>query len=349
MTAPTPAALLAWYDAKARDLPWRRTRDPYRVLVSEVMLQQTRVATVLRYYDAFLAAFPDFVALAAAPDEALLARWAGLGYYRRARQLQAAARAIVAAGGEVPRDPLRLAELPGIGGYTAAAVASIAFGVPVPVLDGNVVRVAARLLGRDEVASAGARRELAARAGELLDPQRPGDSNQALMELGATVCSPRSPRCRECPLAADCRAFAEGRPEAYPRLRARPEAVDVAQVAAVTRDREGRLLMVRSERGLWELPVVEAGVDAAAALARRYGGLWDLAPAVATVRHSVTRYRLSVAVHPAKVVGGAEVAEGPEASWFAAAPAAVSALVRKVLAAEAANAAGCGSPAGGAR
>lgn len=190
----TPARLLAWYDRIRRDLPWRRTRDPWAIWVSEVMLQQTRVETAIPYFERFLIRFPDPAALAAAPIEEVLAQWSGLGYYRRARQLHGAAREVVERGG-LPRSSAELERLPGIGPYTAAAIASIAFGEPVPVLDGNVVRVAARLSAEPEDPSrAAARGRLLAVAATLLEISRPGDSNQALMELGATVCLPKSPR-----------------------------------------------------------------------------------------------------------------------------------------------------------
>src|SRR4051794_5968079 len=185
--------LLAWFDRHRRDLPWRRSSDPYAVWLSEVMLQQTRVETVLPFYHRFLARFPTVEALAAAELSEVLALWSGLGYYRRARQLHAAAREIAAAGG-VPATLQGLLALPGLGAYPPAAVARIAFGVAAPVMDGNVGRVLPRCLapGEDPRPSGG-RRQLLPAAAELLGPRRPGDSNQALMELGATLCSPRNP------------------------------------------------------------------------------------------------------------------------------------------------------------
>lgn len=350
--------LLGWYDRVARDLPWRRSRDPYRVLVAEVMLQQTRVETVLRYYDRFLAALPDVSSLAAASEERVLALWSGLGYYRRARQLQAVARAVVARGG-FPCRAADLALLPGVGGYTAAAVASIAFDEPVAVLDGNVLRVAARLLAQEDAASAAARRRLRAAAAALLDPRRPGDSNQALMELGARVCVPRAPRCHVCPLANDCAARALGSPEAYPLPRQRPVATPVRHLAAVARDGAARVYLVRGARGLLEIPQValDGAASSAAgpvlgsaqtvehALGEAYGGRWRLGARRGTVRHGVTRYRLEVAVHDAaRDAGGDEMGERARegacdegapcaGGWFEVrGELAVSALVRKVLA-----------------
>jgi A/G-specific adenine glycosylase len=337
---PPAAELLAWFDRHRRDLPWRRTRDPYRIWLSEVMLQQTRVETVLPYYERFLARFPAVADLAAAAIDEVLALWSGLGYYRRARQLHAAARRIVELGG-LPRTAAGWRELPGVGAYTAAAVASIAFGEAVPVMDGNVERVVSRLLAAPEDPhGSAARRRLLATAGELLDPARPGDGNQALMELGATLCTPRRPRCLLCPLRGACRAAAEGDPERYPTARPRRERERLRLVAAVVG--EGSVLLVRRPEGssllagTWELPWVEAAGrrSAAAELAARYGGTWTLGPRVARVRHSITFRDLDVAVHRAELAGGGEVAEGFEAGWFdgegrAGLP--LSSLVGKVL------------------
>jgi A/G-specific adenine glycosylase len=194
-------SLLAWYDGNKRDLPWRRTHDPYRIWVSEIMLQQTRVTAVLLHYENFLKKFPSVNKLARARQSAVLAQWSGLGYYRRARNLHASARVIANEhGGSFPRNADEWRELPGIGRYTAAAIASIAFGEPVAVLDGNVERVLRRLLAGDDSDSA-----LWKAAESFLDPARPGDFNQAMMELGATVCLPAQPLCTACPIRRFCR------------------------------------------------------------------------------------------------------------------------------------------------
>jgi len=339
--------LLSWFDRHRRDLPWRRTRDPYRVWLSEVMLQQTRVETVLPYYERFLTRFPTVEELAAAAVEEVLALWSGLGYYRRARQLHAAARRVVERGG-FPATAAGWRELPGVGAYTAAAVASMAFGEPVAVMDGNVERVISRLLAApDDPHGAAARRRLVAAAAELLDPSRPGDGNQALMELGATICTPRRPRCLLCPLRPPCRAAAEGEPERYPTARPRRERTRLRLVAAVVEqearrgERAGVLLVRRPEgssllAGTWEVPWVEAAGarSAAAGLAARYGGVWRLGGRVARVRHAITHRDLEVAVHRAELAGGGEIAEGVEAGWFDAAGRAglpLSSLVGKVL------------------
>jgi A/G-specific adenine glycosylase len=255
-------ALLAWYDASRRDLPWRRTRDPYAIWLSEVMLQQTRVEAVIPYYERFLERFPDVATLAASPIESVLPYWSGLGYYRRIRNFHAAVREVAESyGGAVPSDE-RFAELPGVGPYTQAAVRSIAFQVPVPLIDGNVERVLARLLlCRDEVKKSSTQRSFHAFLERWLDRSRAGDFNQALMELGATVCTPRSPRCAACPLEASCRAHRFGAEEELPRLPARAPTFDEAWVVLVLRRGEepGELwLEPREERGLleglWEFP-----------------------------------------------------------------------------------------------
>src|SRR5271155_6009738 len=192
--------MLAWYEAHGRDLPWRANRDPYRVWLSEIMLQQTRVAAVIEHYHEFLRRFPTVKKLAAAREASVLAAWSGLGYYRRARMLHAAAKLIVRQhGGEFPSREKQLRSLPGIGRYTAAAIASIAFGEPVAVVDGNVERVLDRMFG-----TSGNREGNWQRAEALLDRARPGDFNQAMMELGATICTPRAPQCLVCPLITWC-------------------------------------------------------------------------------------------------------------------------------------------------
>jgi len=203
---PFAARLLRWFDAARRDLPWRRTRDPWAIWVSEIMLQQTRVEAVKAPYERFLARFPTPASFAVASDDELLVAWRGLGYYRRARLLRDGARAVVAAhGGAVPADAAALAELPGVGAYTLGAVASIAFGLREVAVDGNVERVVARHRGvRELVDAAPGRRAVRAQAEAWLEAARPGDFNQAMMELGATVCTPTSPRCDACPVAADC-------------------------------------------------------------------------------------------------------------------------------------------------
>jgi A/G-specific adenine glycosylase len=256
----TRRALLRHYDRHRRDLPWRRVRDPYAIWVAEVMLQQTRVETVRGRWPAFLRRFPDVPTLARAREQSVLKAWEGLGYYRRARNLRAAARALVAAGRTtLPDTEEALRALPGFGPYTAAAVASIAFGRPAAVVDGNVERVLARFEDeRGDVTRAGARGRVREAAARLLAPRRPGDWNQALMELGATVCLPRNPRCGACPLERDCRGRAAGDPQRLPRRPRRPRTPH-HDIAAGLVWRQGRLLIARRAAegllgGLWEFP-----------------------------------------------------------------------------------------------
>jgi len=253
-------ALLSWYRKTRRDLPWRRTRDPYAIWVSETMLQQTRVETAVPYYERFLERFPDLHSLATATTDDVLGEWAGLGYYGRARNLQTAACQVIEEwGGELPDDVDGLSSLRGVGRYTAGAVASIAFDRPAPVVDGNVARVLTRLLEiREDVRSAPVVKRLWQEAEALARGKSPGDLNQALMELGATVCTPRSPRCEVCPIAAHCRARESGDPEAIPVKRPRPKPKRL-EAAAAFLVRRGKALAVRRPPegllgGLWELP-----------------------------------------------------------------------------------------------
>ncbi len=255
--------LLRWYARYRRDLPWRRTRDPYRVWVSEVMLQQTRVEAAVPYYRAFLRAFPDVHALAAAQEEDVLRVWAGLGYYARARHLLRAAREVVRQG-SFPATAAGWRKLPGVGPYTAAAVASIAFGEDVVAVDGNVARVGLRLLGLPRsTGDAAARRAVQAALSRVLPSGQAGEFNQALMDLGATVCLPARPRCAACPVQAFCRAHSTGRVNQIPLRPPRPARPHRRFVAAVVRDGRGRVLLVRQPSnglwgGLWTLPYVEA-------------------------------------------------------------------------------------------
>jgi len=268
--------ILAWYRRARRDLPWRRTRDPWAIWVSEAMLQQTRVDVVIPYYERFLERYPDPGALARADLDEVLGLWAGLGYYSRARNLKAAAERVSASGGRVPDSVDALMSLPGIGRYTAGAIASIAFDRPAPIVDGNVARVLARLHGiREPVDAPAGTARLWAEAEALAAGPHPGDLNQAVMELGATVCTPRAPRCPACPVARRCAARAAGDPETLPRRAPRRAPRRVHAVAALVL-RGGRALAVQRPArgllgGLWELPggaVAGARAADAAALAR---------------------------------------------------------------------------------
>src|ERR1700687_2663804 len=269
--------LLAWFSARKRDLPWRRTKDPYRIWLSEIMLQQTRVVAVVPYYESFLERFPDMQALARARAEAVLSHWAGLGYYSRARNLLRAAQEIDARhGGRFPSDYDAALALPGIGRYTAAAVLSIAYEKPLAVRDGNVARVLARLGAvRGDLRAPALWRKLETTAQELLARKSPGDWNQAMMELGATVCTPKSPRCGECPAAQWCQALKLGIAEQLPDARKKPPAMKITLAAAVLVNPCGRTLLVRrtGDDGalfsrMWQFPALEAPADASSHLAR---------------------------------------------------------------------------------
>ncbi len=243
--------LLAWYRARKRDLPFRRTGDPYAILVAEVILQRTRVKAGVPYYERFLEAFPSVGDLASAPEADVLRVWEGLGFYRRARNLHRAAQAIVSEfGGELPRDFEALRSLPGVGAYTAGAVASIAFGLRVPAVDGNATRVLSRLYRiEDDPTRPAARRRISALAAELVPAVAPGEWNQAMMELGATVCLPRAPNCAGCPVSRECIAFAAGVQGSLPRPRPRARVPRVSVVFAVVW-RGRRVLLVRRGGGL---------------------------------------------------------------------------------------------------
>jgi A/G-specific adenine glycosylase len=295
--------LLAWFSARKRDLPWRRTKDPYRIWLSEIMLQQTRVAAVVPYFESFLARFPDMQALARARDEAVLSHWAGLGYYSRARNLLRAAQEIDSRhGGRFPSEYDAALSLPGIGRYTAAAVLSIAYGKPLAVLDGNVARVLARLGAvRGELRAPALWRKLEATAQELLAPKTPGDWNQAMMELGATVCTPKSPECGECPVANWCRARKLGIAEQLPDARKKRSTVKITLAAAVLLDPRGRTLLVRRAGNdgalfsrMWQFPALETSADTRSDLAQHLRENFGVKIAQAemiqlkTARHVVT-------------------------------------------------------------
>jgi A/G-specific adenine glycosylase len=276
--------LLVWFAESQRDLPWRRTKDPYRIWLSEIMLQQTRVAAVIPYYEKFVQRFPDVRALAEAPEEEVLRLWAGLGYYSRARNLQKAARQIVEQhGSHFPDDAERALELAGIGNYTAAAILSIAYGKKLAVLDGNVARVLARLgaIGGD-LKSNGQWQKLQKTADTLLAPHQPGDWNQAMMELGATLCTPRSPQCLLCPITEFCAARKKGLADAIPAKREKRTNEEVTLAALVFLDRQGQTLLLPPPKAaagvgpksdvtvllsrLWHFPTIQVSKDAEAEL-----------------------------------------------------------------------------------
>jgi A/G-specific adenine glycosylase len=279
---PFRRGLLSWFRRNRRDLPWRRARHPYRVWLSEIMLQQTRVAAVIPYYRRFLRRFPTLRHLARARTASVLRAWAGLGYYSRARNLHRAAREMVALhGGQFPREHDAALRLPGIGPYTAAAILSIAYRAPLAALDGNVARVLARLGAiRGDLRRPQAWRRLEAAAGALLARDAPGDWNEAMMELGATLCTPVAPRCQDCPVAHWCRARALGIADQLPAARRKISPVNMTVAAAVLLDPRGRTLLVRRPNGdgavfarLWQFPAVEAAGDPRQALGVHLRGL----------------------------------------------------------------------------
>jgi A/G-specific adenine glycosylase len=288
------ARLLRWYGAEHRDLPWRRTRDPYSIWVSEIMLQQTRAEAAIPYYQRFLERFPTVAALAAASAEQVLACWSGLGYYARARNLHKAARSM---DGVFPTGYQAIRDLPGVGDYTAAAIASIAFDLPYAVLDGNVMRVVARLTADPaDIGSSRTRERFRKIAQQYMDDlngpnrRRAGAFNQAMMELGATVCLPRAPRCGICPLQAVCQGRRTGLQTQLPvKLRkSAPENIDMAVAVVASR---GRLLLwqrtadSRRLAGFWELPSPEQLPEC------------NAMPAIGTFRHTITHHRYRVTVH----------------------------------------------------
>src|SRR5467141_1790320 len=305
--------LLGWFRQFQRDLPWRRTRDPYRIWLSEIMLQQTRVAAAIPYYERFLERFPDVHALAAAPPEEVLRLWSGLGYYSRASNLQKAAQQIIAKhAGQFPTRMDEALALPGVGNYTAAAILSIAFGEKHAVLDGNVARVLARLGAiRGDLREPQRWQELQKEADRLLEPKSPGDWNQAMMELGATVCTPKSPQCLLCPVAQFCEGRRLGIAESLPEKRKKRAAVEVTLAAAVFADGRGQTLLLPPPKNtkekasadhvptlvsrMWHFPTVSAAgeprKDLIAFLRKELpeerNRNWELLPA-GKIRHAVT-------------------------------------------------------------
>ena len=313
------APLLEWFSINARDLPWRRTHDPYAVWVSEIMLQQTQVKTVIPYYERWMRELPDVHALAKAPSEKIHKLWEGLGYYTRVRNMQKAAQAIVAQhNGVFPKDFDDVLALPGVGRYTAGAVCSIAFNQPAPILDGNVIRVLTRVFGiRENAREKETNARLWKLAEELVqEAERSGGRcsalNQSLMELGALVCTPRQPHCEECPLTKLCVARRDGLVEQLPNLGKRIASTARRFVACVL-ERDGSVLVRQRPEGvvnahLWEFPSAEVALDASAetiqqALAAELGGALVTFTSLTTVKHSITRFRITLEAFLVEVAG----------------------------------------------
>ena len=307
--------MLGWYDQHARDLPWRRTDDPYRIWLSEVMLQQTRVETVVAYYHRWLTALPDVAALAAADEEQVLKLWEGLGYYRRARNFHRAAQQVVEVrGGSLPTTARDWLTLPGIGRYTAGAIASIAYGERVPVVDGNVKRVLARLFSiHTSIDDAATIDRMWNLAEALVPASRAGDFNQALMELGARVCTPRNPDCTACPLRSRCQARRQGQEATLPLRRPR-RAVPHEHVAVALIQRGGRYLVAKRPPGLlgglWEFPGTALATQSpsasavATAVAAVFGRTVDVGARQAQVDHAFTHKKVTYSLFPVRVGRG---------------------------------------------
>jgi A/G-specific adenine glycosylase len=308
--------LLAWFELHARDLPWRRRRDPFAIWVSEVMLQQTQAATVIPYFERFLQAFPDVYALAAADEQTVLRLWEGLGYYRRARALHVAARRLCDEhAGRIPNDPEVLAELPGFGRYTVNAVLSQAFEQRLPILEANSRRVLCRFLGvRADPGTVRVQEQLWRAAAQLLPTRRVGDFNQALMELGALVCTTAVPACERCPLARHCVAHCLGLQADIPAKSAKPRIEPVHEVAVAVW-RRGKVLLVQRPTdaarwaGMWELPRCEVTApvtaeSAAGHLLRNLGLRAEIGSELMTVRHGVTRFRITLTCLEARYRAG---------------------------------------------
>jgi A/G-specific adenine glycosylase len=322
--------LTAWYRRNARPLPWRNSADPYRIWISEVMLQQTTVAAVVPYFERFLVRFPTLASLARANEEEVLRLWEGLGYYSRARNIHKTARLIARElGGQFPDEVHRLLELPGVGRYTAGAIASFAFDRRAPIVEANTLRLYCRLLGfRGDPRSAAGQKLLWEFAGEVLPRKGAGTFNQALMELGATLCTPEDADCPRCPVRRCCAAFANGWQQEIPIPASRPAVTQVSEVA-VAIHRDGRYLMRKRPAGqrwagLWDFVRFarnEYGRNSPAQIARsirrRTGLAVEIPERIAEIRHSVTRFRITLGCYMAEWSDGEAVDGECEFRWFA--------------------------------
>jgi len=331
--------LLGWYDEVARHLPWRETRDAYAIWVSEIMLQQTRVETVIPYYERFVARFPTPHALAEADEDTVLSHWSGLGYYRRARLLHAGVREVVARyGGKVPEDPDARRALPGVGPYTAGAIGSIAFDKPEPIVDGNITRVLARILRIDTpIGATATTKRLWEEATRLVPRKRPGDFNQALMELGATLCAPRRPRCEQCPLSAECAAHAHGEVDVLPvsRPKKAPTVMKLSAVVVTTgRGAARKVWLVKGGTklfgGLWGVPMSEGQPRDALRDAGVHARLRS--EPVGSVEHVLSHRRLQVELYRASGGRGDETETRRLFTTEELEQVGVSRLTRKLLA-----------------
>lgn len=337
--------LLRWYQAHQRDLPWRKTTDPYAIWVSETMLQQTQVATVIDYYHRFLAAFPTVQALAAANEQAVMAQWQGLGYYRRARQMQAAAQQVMTDfAGEFPQDLESILSLPGIGRYTAGAIASFAYGTRAPILEANTARLFSRLTLLRESPKTSASQKMLWEFAEAILPQRDGARllNQALMELGSLVCTPQKPKCEECPLRELCPTHACGLEHHIPVVSLKPKVTELTHVLVVIRNRHGVLMRQNLTgewwQGLWDFPRVDvANIKLAncglydpraisvknlefvrQAMSETYNLICQPTRFLQALKHSVTRYRIKLECYEASVRGDFQLDMPGRWGWVSA-------------------------------
>lgn len=335
------ARLVAWQRKHGRhDLPWQRTRDPYRIWLAEIMLQQTQVATVIPYYERFVAAYPDVGALAAAPIDRVLAHWSGLGYYRRAHHLHAAAKIIAThAGGAFPSEAAAIATLPGVGRSTAAAIATFAFNRRAAILDGNVKRVLARHRGIEGFPGAPkVEAELWRIAESLLPVRTVATYTQALMDLGATVCTRAKPRCSDCPVASDCIAAREGRVHELPTPRAK-KTLPQRALRVLVIERAGAILFEKRPAigiwgGLWSLPEVDVDADVAVHCRARFGARVDAGAELAPIEHGFTHFRLTLRPQRVAVQAWPKRAESPGCLWLTredAMAAALPAPIRRLL------------------
>ena len=321
------SALRRWHAHGGRDLPWRNCRDPYKVWISEIMLQQTTVAAVKPYFERFLKRFPNVAALAAANEADVLRLWEGLGYYSRARNLRKGAQAIATNGGVFPESVDELLPLPGIGRYTAGAIVSFAFDRPAPILEANTLRLYCRLLGfRDDPRSTAGQRLLWSFAEKLVPTKSPGEFNQALMDLGATICTPTEPRCDTCPVASCCRALAEQAQAEIPVPARRPEITETRE-AYVAIESSGRYLIYRRPEGqrwagLWDFPRFElpsrlAGerVFLEQQIAADFGPRVSISERLTQIKHSVTRFRITLDCWRAEAIGNHELITKHPTAW----------------------------------
>lgn len=318
------AALLDWFQPELRQMPWRETTDPYQIWISEIMLQQTQVQTVKPYFRKFVETFPTVKALAESPLELVLKHWEGLGYYSRARNLHKGAQVVVADfGGQLPQSRAEILSIPGIGPYTAGAVLSIAFQLPEPAIDGNVLRVFSRLYAlADPIDKKPAQIQIEAWVRSLIDPQRPGDFNQALMELGATVCSPTKPKCETCPVKTHCQAATAGNPEAYPRKAGKTQ-VKTLNLHVALLAWQGHYLLKQERdsgifRDLWVLPWSADGLEALEAQILAATGLQiELGDELGQVEHTLTHRQMKMALHPGGEYQQAQPPALPEGwAWY---------------------------------